>query len=207
MTDELRSALKRIDPMRDGLSTEPVSSDSARDRLEAIMSTPIHEAHTEPVTDTPKGGRRDMRTVWFAAAAAFVLVALTAGGVLALRGGSEPAADITLALSGGADDIMASCMAVSADILKDMQVAFAGTVTTIDGEVVTLDVDQWFTEGEATVVTVTAPAGLEALIGSVPFAVGEEFLVSAFEGTVNYCGFSGPRTPELLAVYEAAFPS
>lgn len=207
MTDELRSALKRIDPMRDGLNTEPVSSDSARDRLEAIMSTPIHEAQSEPVTDTPKRDRRDMRAVWFAAAAAFVLVAATAGGVLALRGGTEPAADITLALSGGADDIMASCMAVSADILKDMPVAFAGTVTAIDGETVTLDVDRWFTEGEATVVTVTAPAGLEALIGSVPFVVGGEFLVSAFDGTVSYCGFSGPRTPELLSVYEAAFPS
>ncbi|HSJ70491.1 MAG TPA: hypothetical protein VLA29_02470 [Acidimicrobiia bacterium] len=207
MTDELRSALKRIDPMRDGLNTEPVSSDSARDRLEAIMSTPIHEAETKPVADAPKGGRRDLRAVWFAAAAAFVLVAATAGGVLALRGGTEPAADITLALSGGADDILASCMAVSADILKDMPVAFAGTVTGIEGETVTLDVDRWFTEGEATVVTVTAPAGLEALIGSVPFVVGEEFLVSAFDGTVNYCGFSGPRTPELLTVYETAFPS
>jgi hypothetical protein len=206
MTDELRSALKRIDPMRDGLNTEPVSSDSARDRLEAIMSTPIHEETKEPATAAPSGGRRDLRGVWFAAAAAFVLVAATTGGLIAMRGGPEPAADVTLALSAGAEDTMASCMAVSPELLRDVPVAFAGTVTAIEGEIVTLDVDQWFTDGDATVVTVTAPAGLEALIGSVPFVVGEQFLISAYDGTVNYCGFSGPRTPELLAVYEAAFP-
>jgi hypothetical protein len=29
--------------------------------------------------------------------------------------------------------------------------------------------------------------------------------VSAFDGTVNYCGFSGESTPELRALYDEAF--
>jgi hypothetical protein len=46
---------------------------------------------------------------------------------------------------------------------------------------------------------------MEALIGGIPFAVGEEYLVSAQAGSVNYCGFSGPATPEYRTAFEAAF--
>jgi hypothetical protein len=52
---------------------------------------------------------------------------------------------------------------------------------------------------------VFAPDGFEALIGSIDFQEGKSFLVSAYDGVVNYCGFSGEETPELRAVYDAAF--
>ncbi len=66
--------------------------------------------------------------------------------------------------------------------------------------------DRWFTDGEADTVVVTAVAGLEALTGSVPWAEGERFLVSATNGVVAYCGLSGAATPELEAMYDEAFP-
>lgn len=38
-------------------------------------------------------------------------------------------------------------------------------------------------------------------------ALGEDYLISATNGDVNYCGFSGEVTPELRAGYEAASAS
>jgi hypothetical protein len=70
---------------------------------------------------------------------------------------------------------------------------------------VTLDVDEWFKGGDADQVTLEAEPGMEALIGGIPFTVGETYLITANGGTVNYCGFSGPSTPEFRASFEAAF--
>jgi hypothetical protein len=199
MTDDLRAQLKKLDPMPPDVPTETVTSTSSRQRLEHIMSTPTIER--------PETPRTRSRAPWYAAVAAVAVVALAIGGAAILRN-SDPEAEAAppLELIASAGDTMASCIQLSADILADMPVAFQGTVTSIDGEVVTLDVDRWFTDGTATTVLVTAPAGLEALIGSVPFEQGGSFLVTATDGVVNYCGYSGPATPELTAIFEAAFP-
>lgn len=112
-----------------------------------------------------------------------------------------------LELSAGGGDGMASCLPFDPAILRDMPVAFEGTATAVDGDRVTLEVDRWFKGGEADEVVVLAPQGLEALIGGIPFEVGGEYLISATDGQVNYCGFSGESTPELLAGFETAFGS
>jgi hypothetical protein len=39
----------------------------------------------------------------------------------------------------------------------------------------------------------------------VPFEAGGQYLITAYDGNVNYCGFSGPSTPELRSAYEEAF--
>ena len=130
-----------------------------------------------------------------AAMVAMVLTACSSGGEA-----SEP-----LELSAGSGGAMASCMALDPAILGEMPVAFEGTATAVEGDRVTLDVDHWFTGGDADEVVVTAPMGLEALIGGISFKVGETYLVSATNGTVNYCGFSGPATEELRAVFGEAF--
>ena len=52
-----------------------------------------------------------------------------------------------------------------------------------------------------------APEGLEALIGGVTFEPGQQYLITATDGVVNYCGFSGPATPELQALFDQAFPT
>lgn len=115
---------------------------------------------------------------------------------------SEP-----LELSAGGGGAMASCLAFDPNVLADMPVAFEGTVTAVDGDTVTLEVDEWFTGGDADEVVVTAPQGLEALIGGISFEEGQQYLISATGGQVNYCGFSGESTAELRAGFEAAFGS
>jgi hypothetical protein len=41
----------------------------------------------------------------------------------------------------------------------------------------------------------------------IDFQVGSRYLVTALDGTVNYCGFSGLWTQELADTYAAAFGS
>lgn len=195
MTDEMRERLSRLDPMHSGVPVEPATSESSRQLLEGIMSTPTKERAGE------KPANRRTWVIGVAAVAALVL-AVAAGLNLAGEGGGEP-----LALNAPADDPMAICIAFSPEQLAaTAELAFEGTVTAVDGDTVTLSVDQWYLGGDdATEVVLNAPQGMEALIGGIPFEVGSQYLISAQDGTVNYCGFSGPATPELRSGFEAAF--
>jgi hypothetical protein len=198
MTDELRERLARLDPMHAGVPTEPTTNPSSQELLEDIMSTPTQEK-AEP-GQTP----RRTWTIGIAAVAALVL-AVAAG--LAFTGGEDaPVASAPLELDAPAEDIMAMCIAFSPEELEKVaELAFAGTVTSVEGDVVTLTVDEWYRGGDAAEVMLNAPQGMEALIGGIPFEVGGEYLITAQNGTVNYCGFSGPATPEYQAAFEEAF--
>ena len=199
MKDELRERLARIDPMRSGVPTEPTTSESSQELLEKIMSTPLKEkAESIPAP----------RRTWTIAVAAVAALVLAVAGGMALTGGDDApvAAGPPLELTAGGEDIMASCIAFSPEELDNVaELAFAGTVTAVDGDTVTLTVDEWYRGGDAAEVALNAPQGMEALIGGIPFAVGDAYLISAQGGSVNYCGFSGPATPELQAGFDAAF--
>ena len=123
----------------------------------------------------------------------------------------DPGDATVLALSAGtADPAMMSCIRPDATVVAQSPTAFRGIVDSIGGdadtEQVTLTVDRWYVGGDADVVTIAAPLGLEALTGSIDFVEGEPYLISAFDGTVSYCGLSGAATPELQAMYDEAFP-
>ena len=118
---------------------------------------------------------------------------------------SDDAEPTVVELSAGEGDGLMSCLAFDPEILAEMPLAFEGTVEEVDGARVTLDVDRWFTGGDADRVVLEAPLGMEALIGGISFAEGGSYLISATDGVVNYCGFSGESTPELVAGFEAAF--
>lgn len=199
MTDEMRERLARLDPMHSGLPTEPTTSSTSRQLLEQVMSTPTKErqSQTEP---------RRTWTVAVAAVAALVLAVAAGIGLSNEQGSPSIRDEAPIALDAGGEDITASCIAFSAEELERVaEIAFAGTVTEIEANTVTLDVDTWFRGGDASTVVLNAPQGMEALIGGIPFAVGGEYLISAQDGTVNYCGFSGESTPELRAGFEEAF--
>jgi hypothetical protein len=199
MTDELRERLARLDPMSSDVPTEPATSESSRQILEDIMSTPTKE-RTQP-TPAP----RRTWTIGIAAVAALIL-AVAAG--LALTGGDEApvASGPPLELNAGGEDVMASCIRFSPEELDQVaEIAFEGTVTSVEGETVTLTVDTWFRGGDAAEVILNAPQGMEALIGGIPFTTGDVYLVTAQGGNVNYCGFSGPATPDYRAAFEEAF--
>ncbi|MEX1125891.1 MAG: hypothetical protein WEE53_09545, partial [Acidimicrobiia bacterium] len=139
-----------------------------------------------------------------------VIVAVGAVGLLSgdgYGGGDTIAATPPLELNLGADDPMASCIQFSVEYLAPMPVAFEGTVASVDGDTVTLEVDTWFKGGDASQVVLNAPQGLEALIDGFAFEEGGQYLITATEGNVNYCGFSGRSTPELRAAFEEAFAS
>lgn len=226
--DELRDRLARLDP-GDGEPITPIDSPHGRALLEDIMTTPIdtHDRHDvlgdgpgAAATDVDLRDRRGRRRGgwWLGAAAAAVLaVGVGAIALTGSNGDDEPdlADDTTvddvvgeapLALSlGEGQDAMASCIQPSPEIAAMVELGFLGTVASIDGEQVVLDVTRWYTGGDATQVTLTAPAGMEALTGGVDFRVGEEYVVSATDGVVNYCGLSGPAA-DLRPMFDAAFP-
>ena len=192
MTDELRNQIRRLDPMHQGVSTTPPT----RADLEEIMAT-------TPTTTAPT---RPSRSRWYIATAAAVAVA-AAISIPALVGGT-PGTSVAappLELSLGEGPGLASCLPFDTAILAGMPMAFEGTVTAVDGEQVTLTVDRWFRGGDAATVELHAPAGMQALIGGIDFVGGEQYLVSATEGNVNYCGYTDASTPELRAAFEQAF--
>lgn len=199
MSDELRRRLARIDPMHPGVPTRSVTDESSRRQLETIMSTPTRE---RPPTGAPN------RT-WIPAVAAVAAVVVAVAGVITLGDGpgTTPEAATPLELNASGEDLMASCIAFSPEELaKVAEIAFEGTVTAVEGPKVTLTVNEWFKgAGETTEVVLNAPVGMEALIGGIPFTVGDQYLISAQDGNVNYCGFSGPSTAEYRAAFEAAF--
>jgi hypothetical protein len=98
------------------------------------------------------------------------------------------------------------CAVPNAEMLALQQVAFAGTVTAVDGTLVTLTTSEVFRGDVAEQVQVTAPsADLAELLSAVSFQVGGSYLVSATDGQVTLCGFSAADTPELRALYQQAF--
>ena len=215
--DELRRLIAALDPMSADTPVEPVTSPQARHRLEQIMQ--VNESGTtEPGTGEPAATetavvplarRRRARLVLAAAASVAVLglgavVAVNTGG-----SGSPAKAPTVMALSApGGGPAMGMCIRLDAETLKMAPVALAGTVTALDDRSVTLHVDHWYKGGDADEVTIAVPPGGDvspALIPGVDFEQGKPFLITATDGTVNGCGFSGPAAPELQQVYDEAF--
>ena len=207
--DELRSRIAATDPMHDGVSTNPIDSAEAHALLEAIVNIQLDEPETPPA-DAPDPAERPRRSKWLAptlavaAAAGIAVGGAAVAGVFDSGGDGEPS---VFALStGDVDPMMMSCLAPDASVIAQSPVAFRAVVDTVDGEQVTMTVDTWYAGGDADVVELTAPAGMQALIGGLDFQPGETYLVSAYDGVVSYCGLTGPATQELQAMYDQAFP-
>ena len=195
MNDDLRINLSRLDPMHSGVPTESPTTQSSRNRLERVMSTKLREQQSR---------ERPRRRPWIIAAASVAAASLAIVGVLSLTGNPGPSGP-PLTLSLGEGDAMLSCLPFEVGILAGMPMAFEGTATAVDGDRVTLTVDRWYTGGDAAEVTLTGPAGLEALIGGITFETGRQYLITAESGNVNYCGYSGVATADMRAAFDQAF--
>ncbi len=218
--DDLRRLLAELDPMSVRVPVEPVSSPQARHLLEQIMN---ETDQPSSAGDTPSGTAAIMATTpsnirpfsrgrtWLAAAAAVAILGLGTGVAVNAGGGSEenvaiaPPTSVALTVPGGGPT-MSSCLMFDVAILRDMPVALAGTVTSADAEKVTLDVDRWFKGGDADQVTIAVPEGqTSAALDGVSFEQGKRYLLTATEGTVNGCGYSGPATADYEKQFEQAF--
>ncbi len=212
MNDELREQLGRLDPMHPGVPVESAATPSSRARMENIMNTPLidqQDPRSAPSTEPTSIGtyRRRNRLLLGVAAAAIVVIG---GAVIVANGSGEDGAELSdgppLELSLGDSNAMSSCMVFDVALLADMSPAFAGTATAVEGETVTLNVDRWYAGGDAATVVLQGAIGSPALIDGFEFEVGSQYLITAADGNVNFCGYSGPATPELTAAFDAAFP-
>jgi hypothetical protein len=150
-----------------------------------------------------------------ASAAAAVLAVGIGAAVLAGTAGNDahppagpakPPTTLALTVPGGVS--MSSCVPFDVSFLKDMPVALAGTVTAAEPGRVTLDVDHWYKGGDADQVTVAQPDPQSSVaLDGVTFESGKRYLLTATNGTVNGCGFSGPASAELEKAYADAFGS
>jgi hypothetical protein len=204
--DDLRARLRNADP---AARLAPLSPDRVTRLLEDSV---IAEFSTAP--PRPRPARR-----WALAAAGLVLVAAAAtgtGAVLRSSDGSGPGAGPVLPPASPAvvsvtrivipGDTAAKCMPPDARMLARVSLAFAGTVERITGSTAVLRVTRLYAGPPTDVVEVAQSDGTsEALIGATVFEPGGQYLVAASDGQALVCGYSGLATPELQALYDAAF--
>lgn len=157
---------------------------------------------------TPVEARVRRRRLPVLAAVAGVAAVTVGGGLLAadrfLPTAEAEGMELTLPETGG--DVFASCLPFTAEHLAEMSPAFAGTVTDVSGDRAVLRVERWYAGDGASEVVVTVPGGAHiALNGVINFVEGRRYLITAVDGTVNLCGYSGEATPELEAAFETAF--
>jgi hypothetical protein len=204
MSEDLRQALRRIDPAPPQRPVDGVDSASARRLLGEIMAVPT-DTEVVPLPDRPPARRR-----WpvVATAAALALVAAAGVGLAVRDDDAARPAPTTLTLTMPDPLTSSSCLMFDVNALAQMPMAFGGTVTQADGDSVTIDVDRWYRGGDADQVRLAVPGGATSVaLDGVEFEPGKRYLVAAAGGNVNGCGFSGPATPELTRSYEQAFGS
>lgn len=212
--DELRTLLRRSDPSR---SLEPADPAGLARLLEDTMT----DLDTRPVhLGTRDTGTRDRGPFTWLVAAAAAAIILGAGGVaLSGLGGDDPAPQATDPTSTGpttdeanvtqltaGPPVTGRCAVPTPATVGTAEQAFAGTVTAIEGDTVTLQTTDVYTGEVAGEVQVAAPPEhLQALISAVQFEVGGSYLVSATDGQVSVCGFSGQASGPLQQLYNEAF--
>lgn len=225
--DELRELLRTSDPAH---SLPPANAAALAHLLEDIMSTDLDVRPPMEEGTRVTGTRGRGPLTWLVAAAAVTVIAGAAGFGLSNAGedsapptASDPvaqapadpgsgagAADPTAPIAGTTDlsyvEPLGRCMAPNAAFVAQQQQAFAGTVTAVAGDSVTLSTTDVYTGQVGQTVVVTAPPSeLQSLIASTKFEVGGTYLVSATDGVVSVCGMSGKASGDLQTLYNEAF--
>jgi hypothetical protein len=191
------------DPIDQLRAIDPVRADGVPDASLARVSAMIQEHIMSDVRRDPVRPPRGpmLKLGGLALAGAFALaIALGNGfGIQTPAGGDGNGA--TPDPAGG----FASCLAYDPASLPTFDIVFDGTVTAVDGDQVTFDVNEdWKGAGET--ITLTAPEADMALTGPIPdFEVGGRYLVSAAGTTVNACGYSLDYAADDAAAWAAVF--
>ncbi|CAN5340361.1 hypothetical protein BH09ACT4_BH09ACT4_00980 [soil metagenome] len=193
----LRDQLRAADPARALLPASPPWLDH---RLEQIMSDQSPDTATT-ASEAPR--RAPRRWIPVVSIAAGLAIAAAIAVPLAL-GGPTPTVETLKPPTGG--PAAGTCIVISPETVAAQDEAFAATVLQVKGKTVLLEVTQRFAGDVADRVEVTQTDGPDPEFSAVPFVVGKKYLVGAFDGTITTCGITGEDTPELRAIYEAAFP-
>lgn len=207
--DELRAALSRRDPAADQ-PVDAASGPQARALWERTMNTPVDQ-HATPSTTGPAArgavpSRQRRRLVLGLAAAVLATSAVGAAIVLGpLTPDPAPPAAQVMALQAPAGDVSQACMVFDVAFLQEMPVAFQAEAVDVSDTSAVLKVDRWFRGGEDGVTTVRVSKPGPEVSESVAMTEGKTYLVSAQDGFVSSCGYTGELTPDLLASFEEAF--
>jgi hypothetical protein len=196
---ELLTRLRAADPAS---SLPPAGPDRVAHLLEAAMS----DTRTHGPESRESGTRDRSPLTWVVAAAAVVLIAGAVVFGLANRGHHTPPQASSSVTQLDYHRPAGRCLVPNADVLRQQTVAFRGTLVRIENGMATFDVTRWYAGGPTDVAEVaTSPTALDDLVRSARLRVGEEYLVSATDGTVASCGFTGPARGHLQDLYDEAF--
>lgn len=188
----LREQLSAADPAR---AIAPLPETWLDHRMEQIM--------TETKT-APAAPERSARRAWVPLVGIAAALAIGAAIVVPLTLGGSPTTE-QLAQPEGGGISSGSCLAVTPEGLLAQEQAFAARVITVDGNTVTLEVTERFAGEVADRVEVQQVEAITSDFSGVPFELGKSYLVAAGDATIRGCGLSGTDSPELRAIYDAAF--
>jgi hypothetical protein len=198
------------DPIDRLRAADPVHADGVPDASLARMTARIQEhimsdKQFDPEVRQPRGP--------LALAGGLVIVgalalAIAVGSGFNLGGtqspgpiGAGPSPSENPAAGGG----VASCLVYDPANLPTFEIVFDGTVTAIDGDQITFDVNEGWKGAEGS-ITLTAPEVNVALTGPLPeFEVGGRYLVTAAGSTINACGYTLDYDADTAAAWAAAF--
>ena len=101
----------------------------------------------------------------------------------------------------------ASCLVYDPANLPNFDSVFDGTVTAVDGDQVTFDVNEGWKGADGT-TTLTVPQVDIAISGPLPtMKVGDRYLVTASGSTISACGYTLDYDADTAASWAAAFGS
>jgi hypothetical protein len=197
------------DPIDRLHAADPARADEVPSASLARVSASVQEHIVSdpgfnPTTRRTRGPLAAIGGVVLAGALVFAL-AVSSGFGLGTQSpgpiGSGPAPSDNPGAGGG----VASCLVYDPANLPTFETVFDGTVTAVDGDQITFDVNEdW--KGAGQQITLTAPAVDAALVGPLPdFEVGGRYLVTAFDSTINACGYTIDYDADTATDWAAAF--
>ena len=177
-------ALRGADPLDRLDVPQDTTGAHARALFQEVTNVDTMERETKVRTQPPVRRR-------FALAAAGVAVATLVVASIAVFGGGDTAPEEVIA---GGEPIASAAMCVEfydLDTLANREVAFDGTLATIDGDNVRFTVNRWFTggSGDETTLNANGLTGITSL-GGPGLELGQRYLVSGSGGFVWACGFT-----------------
>jgi hypothetical protein len=189
------------DPIDRLRAVDPIRADEVPDASLARVSARIQEHIVTDLSRTPvtAPSRRPLAIFGGLALSSALALAVVVGNGL---GGVTPGPSADPGAGGGG---MASCLMYDPATLPTFDIVFDGTVTAVDGDRVTFDVNTgWKGVGDS--ITLTDPNVDAALIGPLPdFAVGGRYLVTAAGDTINACGYTLDHDAGTASEWAAAF--
>lgn len=197
------------DPLDRLRATDPVRADDVPGASLARVQAKVQEhimsdSKFDPSVRPTRGPLAKLAGVAIAGAFALAL-AFSNGFGLPGGGGANPTdPGLTPGITPGGGAV-GSCIRYEPSMLPTFDVVFDGTVTAVDGDQITFDVNTGWKGADGS-ITLTAPESDIAITGPAPeFAVGGRYLVTAAGTNINTCGFSLDYDADTAAEWAAAF--